>query len=434
MNAWELIKQKLAARLTAESFENWFGRTSLRDAQGDSIWVGVPSEAVKQYIETELDKPVWSAVQELRLPLRRIFYEVTRSAGGNGNGTAAAVALAEPEFRLNPKFTFENFVVGACNQFAHAAAKSVVEKPASDYNPLYIYGGVGLGKTHLTHAIGRALVDRNPSLRVVYTTAERFMNEMITCIKQGRIALFHAKYRTADVLLVDDVHILGGKDATQDEFFFTFNELYEGQRQVVLTSDSPPNQITGLVERLRSRFSSGLMVDIQPPDLETKMAILEKKAEAEGIDLPSDVRNFLATKTRTNIRELTGALTKLSMQSSLTGEEISLAMAHQALKHLAPNGDKRISLDSIIKAVAADANLNPAQLKQKTNERRISRPRQIAMYLAKQLTHASLPEIGRALGGKHHTTVLHAIDVVERLRQTDAELNNRIHGLMDSLQ
>jgi chromosomal replication initiator protein len=350
----------------------------------------------------------------------------------NGNGQVASVA--DTECRLNPKFTFDNFVVGACNQFAHAAAKAVVEKPAVQYNPLYIYGGVGMGKTHLMHAVGRALLDRQERLRVVYTSAERFMNEMISCLKQNRMSSFHARYRTADVFLVDDVQFLAGKDATQDEFFYTFNELYDAQRQIVLTSDSTPNEITGLVERLRSRFASGLMVDVQPPDLETKMAIVGKKAEAEGIHLADEVAYFLATKAKSNVRELEGALMKLFMQSSVTGNAITVAMAQQALKYLVPNAEKRISIESIIKAVAGEYSLTPAQLKQKSNERRIARPRQVAMYLTKDLTHASLPEIGRAFGGKHHTTVLHSIDVVEKLRQKDEDLNRSIQRLMDSLQ
>lgn len=435
MNAWELIKQKLASRLSAESFDNWFGRTALRETHDGTIFVGVPSDAVRLYIEQELSETVWSAIQELQLAVREIVYEVTRQdAPPTSNGNGHGGTTFESEYRLNPKFTFNNFVVGACNQFAHAAAKAVVEKPAVQYNPLYIYGGVGMGKTHLMHAIGRSLLERQDQARVVYTSAERFMNEMITCLKQNRMSAFHARYRTASVLLVDDVQFLGGKDATQDEFFYTFNELYDAQRQIVLTSDSPPNEIGGLVERLRSRFASGLTVDVQPPDLETKVAIVAKKAEAEGIDLPDEVAYFLATKAKSNVRELEGALMKLSMQSSVTGNPITIAMAQQALKHLVPNGEKRITIESIIKAVGSEYGLTAAQLKQKSNERRIARPRQVAMYLAKELTHASLPEIGRAFSGKHHTTVLHSIDVVEKLRQKDEDLNRCIQRLMDSLQ
>ncbi len=430
MNAWELIKHKIRLKVGADNFDNWFGKTVLREHQGDVLCVAVPDEAVRAYIEQEFPDVVQSACDELQLGISRIRYEVGGVLGSNGHGAAAP----DSDCRLNPKFTFENFVVGACNQFAHAAARAVVSRPAEQYNPLYIYGGVGMGKTHLMQAIGRALLEDRPGLRIVYTTAERFMYEMIASIKQSRMPLFHGKYRTADVLLVDDVQFLAGKDATQEEFFHTFNELHEAQKQIVLTSDAPPNQVRDLVERLRSRFSSGLTVDVQAPDLETKMAILEKKAEAEGIKLPDDVRYFLAARTKSNVRELEGALLKLAMQSSVTGNPITKSMALQALKHLVPNGEKRITLESIIKAVAGEYNLTPAQLKQKTNERRIARPRQVAMYLSKELTDASLPEIGRAFAGKHHTTVLHSIEVIEKLRQTDQEINRTIQKLMDSLQ
>jgi chromosomal replication initiator protein len=305
--------------------------------------------------------------------------------------------------------------------------------PSRSYNPLFIYGGVGMGKTHLIHAIGRSLVDNYRGMRIVYTTSERFMNQMINCIKLDRMPQFHQHYRSADVLLIDDVHILGGKERTQDEFFHTFNELYDHQKQIVISSDSSPKNIPGLVERLRSRFEWGLMVDVQPPDLETKMAILDKKAELEGIRLPEDVRIFLATKTKSNVRELEGALVKLIAYSSVTGGTINLAMAQQILKHMVHGVDRRVTIDAVIRAVAERFSLQPSQIKQKTNAHQISYPRQVAMYLVKELTSASLPEIGRAFGGKHHTTVLHSIQKIEQLRQKDADLNRMIHSLIDSL-
>ena len=306
--------------------------------------------------------------------------------------------------------------------------------PSRSYNPLFIYGGVGIGKTHLMHAIGRSLLENFSGLNVVYTSSERFMNEMITSIKLDRMALFHRHYRSADVLLIDDIHIIAGKERTQEEFFHTFNELYDNQKQIVISSDSAPSQLPGLVERLRSRFEWGLMVDVQAPDLETKMAILDKRAEAEGITLPADVRIFIATKTKSNVRELEGALTRLVAVSSVTGQPISLAMAHQTLKHLNPGVEKRISVESILRAVSERFNLQPAQLKMKSNTRQIAYPRQIAMYLVKDLTHASLPEIGRYFGGKHHTTVLHSIQKIEELRQQDEHLNSLIQSVIDSLQ
>jgi chromosomal replication initiator protein len=349
----------------------------------------------------------------------------------------ATVENSDPESAagsLNPKFTFDTFVVGACNQFAHAAARSVATNPSRSYNPLFLYGGVGMGKTHLMHAIGRELMDKHGGMRIIYTSSERFMNEMIACIRTERMQQFHQRYREADVLLVDDIQILGTKERTQEEFFHTFNELHDHQKQIVISSDSPPKEIPGLVERLRSRFEWGLIADIQAPDLETKMAILDKKAEAENIHLPDDVRSFMASKTKSNVRELEGALVKLIAYSSLTGTPINLHMAQQVLKHLVHVQDRRVTMDSIQRAVAEHFQLKPSQLKEKSNTKKIVYPRQVAMYLVKELTSASLPEIGRAFGGKHHTTVIHSVNKIEKERHIDPELNRILHRLMDSLQ
>jgi chromosomal replication initiator protein len=438
VNTWESIKTKLASKLSAEAFQNWFGRTALREMENGTIWVSVPSEPARRYIEQEYSELIESAIRELDLPLRGVVFEVAAAVGGGSESTRPVFQESELVFQkasahLNPRFTFDSFVVGSCNQFAHAAAKAVATGPAQRYNPLFIHGGVGMGKTHLMHAIGRSLMDNYGSLRIVYTSSERFMNEMITSLKLQKMPVFHQHYRSADVLLVDDIQILGRKEATQDEFFYTFNELYENQKQIVISSDSPPKEIPGLLERLRSRFEWGLMVDIQPPDLETKMAILDKKADAEGVRLPEDVRVFIATKTKSNMRELEGALVKLIAYASITGEAITLPMAQQTLKHMVHGGDRRVTIDSIVRAVAVKHSLQPAQLKQKSNRREIARPRQIAMYLTRELTQASLPEIGRAFGGKHHTTVLHSIHRIEELRQNDTDLNRLIQSIIDSL-
>jgi chromosomal replication initiator protein len=334
--------------------------------------------------------------------------------------------------QLNRRFTFDSFVVGPCNQFAHAAAQAVATRPSRSYNPLFIYGGVGMGKTHLMHAIGRSLVDGFHGMRVVYTTSERFVNLMIQCIRTDRMSNFHRHFRSADALLIDDIQFLAGKERTQEEFFYTFNELYDHQKQIVISSDSQPKHVPGLVERLRSRFEWGLMVDVQPPDLETKMAILDKKAEAEGVILPEDVRIFIATKTRSNVRELEGALVKLIAYSSVSRAPISIGMAEQVLQHMVNGSEKKVSLEQIIRAVADRHGLTPAQLKQKTNAWNISYPRQIAMYLAKEITDCSLPEIGRAFGGKHHTTVLHSVQKIEQMRASKPDLNWLIHSLIDS--
>ena len=283
------------------------------------------------------------------------------------------------------------------------------------------------------HSIGTALAEQYASMRIVYTSSERFMNEMINCIKTDRMPAFHRYYRSADVLLIDDIHILAGKERTQEEFFHTFNELYEHQKQIVVSSDSTPKSTPGLVDRLRSRFEWGLMVDIQPPDVETKMAILDKKAEIEGVSLPEDVRVYIATKTKSNVRELEGALVKLVAFSSVMGTPITLAMAQQVLKHLIPGQEKRITMDSVLRAVADQFQLQPAQLKQKTNTQKIAYPRQIAMYLIRELTHSSLPEIGHMFGGKHHTTVLYSIQKIDTLRQKNADLNKLIHNVIDAI-
>ena len=418
--------------MSPEAYQNWLSKTLFLKASAGRIHVGVPDRETKDWIEQEYATEIASAIRELKLPVNQVAFEIHSGEAKSENSDKSDLVF-QPVVSLNPRFTFENFVVGSCNQFAHAAAHAVATNPARSYNPLFIYGGVGMGKTHLMHAIGRSLVDHYASMKIIYTSSERFMNEMVTCIKSDRMQLFHRHYRSADVLLIDDIQILEGKDGTQEEFFHTFNELFEHQKQIVISSDSPPKSLSGLVERLRSRFEWGLMVDVLPPDLETKMAILDKKAEMEGMVLPEEVRIFIATKTKSNVRELEGALVKLIAYSSVTGTPITLAMAQQLLKHLTPGTEKRITIESIVKNVAEHFSLQPSQLKQKTNEQKIVYPRQIAMYLAKEMTPASLPEIGRWFGSKHHTTVLHSIQKIDKLRHRDQDLNSLLHRLVDSI-
>jgi chromosomal replication initiator protein len=395
----------------------------------------VPDSETRQWLETEYTALVKTAIAELQLPLDRVLYLTKPAHEGllspsteNGHEPDSPVNL------LNPKFTFESFVVGSCNQFAHAAARSVAAHPSRSYNPLFIYGGVGMGKTHLMHAIGRALIQNFVTMRVVYTSSERFVNEMVSSIRTDRMHHFHQHYREADALLIDDIQIIGSKERTQEEFFHTFNELHDHEKQIVISSDAPPKEIPGLVERLRSRFEWGLIADIQPPDLETKMAILDKKAEAVGVKLPDDVRSFVASKTKNNVRELEGALIKLMAYASLTSVPINLQMSHQVLRNLVNVQERRVTIDAIQKAVAERFQIRQSQLKEKSNTQKVVYPRQVAMYLAKELTSSSLPEIGRAFGGKHHTTVIHSVQKIEHLRQTDPELNRLLHNLMDSLQ
>ncbi len=453
IDAWEQIKERLATKLSGGAYQNWISQTTLASLHDGDLIVRVPDGTTEAWIQQEYASQIRAAVQELNLPVRHIHYEVnasqavaaTAAAGGGSGGFSSYTAAnhnspaAEPLFEntavwLNPRLTFDTYVVGSSNQLAHAASQAVAKAPSRSYNPLFIYGGTGIGKTHLMHAIGRSLLDNFSGLNVIYTSSERFMNEMITSIKLDRMSLFHRHYRSADVLLIDDIHVIAGKERTQEEFFHTFNELYDHCKQIVISSDSAPNQLSGLVERLRSRFEWGLMVDVQAPDLETKMAILDKRAEAEGARLPQDVRIFIATKTKSNVRELEGALTRLIAVSSVTGQPITLAMAQQTLKYLNSHPERKVSVESILRTVAECFSLQPAQLKVKSNTRQIAYPRQVAMYLVKELTHASLPEIGRYFGGKHHTTVLHSVHKIEELRQRDEDLNSLIQKVIDTLQ
>jgi chromosomal replication initiator protein len=449
MDAWQQIKDRLSSRLPWESFQSWFTQTSYGGEDGTRLLVSVPNRETKDWIEREFGAHVISAARDLQLRYSQVDFVVPGDAPASSpassmNGHTAAQyqsrdtdgSMTDPLFgsptQLIERYDFSQFVVGSCNQFAHAAAKAVAEQPARRYNPLFIYGNSGVGKTHLLHAIGRSLHDRFGKTRVVCTTGERFMNQLIQCIRTDRMSFFHQHYRSADVLLVDDVHVLAGKERTQEEFFHTFNDLYDHQKQIVMTSDSAPKQTPGLVERLRSRFEWGLMVDIQAPDLETKLAILDKKAELEGVRLPDEVRLLIATKTKANVRELESALVKLVAYSSVTQSDITIDMARQALRHMAGAPERRTSIESIIKAVAEHFQMLPAQIKQKSNQRHIAFPRQVAMYLVKELTPASLPEIGRAFGGKHHTTVLHSVQKIERDRLLKPDLNKSIQTILDS--
>ena len=441
MDAWQQIKERLSSRLPWESFQSWFTQTSYRGEEGPRLIVAVPNREAKEWIEREFSTQILTAARDLQLRFSQLELVVAGSESGavppgpafQSRDTDGAVGdpLFGPNTQLNERYDFGNFIVGSSNQFAHAAARAVAEQPARRYNPLFIYGGSGVGKTHLLHAIGRALLDRFGKTRVVYTTAERFMNQLIQCIRTDRMSFFHQHYRSTDVLLVDDVQILAGKERTQEEFFHTFNELYDHQKQIVLTSDSAPKQTPGLVERLRSRFEWGLMVDIQAPDLETKLAILDRKAETEGVHLPDEVRVLIATKTKGNVRELESALVKLMAHSSVTQSPITIDMARQALRQLSGAPERKTSIESVIKAVADHYQMTSLQLKQKSNQQHIAFPRQVAMYLVKELTPASLPEIGRAFGGKHHTTVLHSVHKIERDRLLKPDLNKSIHAILD---
>jgi chromosomal replication initiator protein len=335
---------------------------------------------------------------------------------------------------LNPRYTFDSFIVGSSNQFAHAASRAVAELPSRSYNPLFIYGGVGLGKTHLMHAVGQYVLLHDRSVKLTYISSERFMNEMINAVRYDRVLDFRERYRSVDVLLVDDIQFLAGKEGTQTEFFHTFNALYDSQKQIVLSSDRPPHEIPALEERLRSRFEWGLIADIQSPDLETKVAILKKKAETEAVPLPDNVAIYIAGKIKSNIRELEGSLIRLIAYASLTGQEITLPLAQEVLKNILDHDEKAVTIEIIQKFIADYYNLKLADLKSRNNSKSVARPRQIAMYLCKSLTHASLPEIGRSFGGKHHSTVIHSIRKVEVLRRKDGDFNTLIGNFLEGFR
>jgi chromosomal replication initiator protein len=332
------------------------------------------------------------------------------------------------------RYTFDTFIVGSSNQFAHAACRAVAEAPSRSYNPLFLHGGVGLGKTHLMHAIGQYVLQHDRNLKLTYISSERFMNEMINAVRYDRVIDFRERYRSVDVLLVDDIQFLAGKEGTQTEFFHTLNALHDSQKQIVLSSDCPPREIPALEERLRSRFEWGLIADVQPPDLETKVAILKKKAETEAVPLRDDVAIYIAGKIKSNIRELEGSLIRLVAYASLTGQEITLHLAQEVLRNMLDREEKAVTIEIIQKFVADYYNLKMADLKSRNNSKSVAMPRQIAMYMCKSLTNASLPEIGRSFGGKHHSTVIHSIRKVDDLRKKDSVFNTQIHNFMEGFR
>ena len=357
----------------------------------------------------------------------------------NAQSTASATNLSQQRFdwnsaaQLNPRYTFDAFVIGNGNQFARAAAQAVAERPSKAYNPLFVYGGVGMGKTHLMHAIGHEMKRRQPQASICYASSEKFTNEMINSLRYDKMTSFRDKFRTVDLLLIDDIQFIAQKERTQEEFFHTFNALHESMKQIVIASDRPPKELAEIEDRLRSRFEWGLIADIQPPDLETKVAILQKKAENDRAVLPTEVALFIASHVRTNVRELEGALTRLIAWSGMHGLEITLPTAQQCLKQFIDTQVRKITIEAIQRMVAEHFGMRVAELKQKNNSRAVVVPRQIAMFLAKQLTEASLPEIGRQFGNKHHTTVMHSISKIDEERRRDTDLNRTVSKLQESL-
>jgi chromosomal replication initiator protein len=466
-NVWGRILHSLKGRLNQETLDTWFIPIQFEslDSSQHVIRLRAPNQVIKDTVVTNYGKVLADSLNELRLsgysvgwvvgkvsdwvpeslPLPGVSSEaVMHNESGltistPGSSTPAAVtelsAAPPPEPSLSSKYTYDSFVVGSCNQFAHAASLAVAEAPGRTYNPLYLYGGVGLGKTHLMHACGHAIKSRNQHLKLCYISSERFMNDLINAIRYDKTQSFREKYRSVDVLLIDDVQFMAGKERTQEEFFHTFNALYDQQKQIVISSDCPPREIPTLEERLHSRFEWGLIADIEPPDLETKIAIVKRKGDQMGVAIPDDVAMFIAGRVKSNIRELEGSLVRLIAIASLRGEPISKSLAQDAIRNIAKEEESGvITIQQIQKAVAQTYKLTNEELISKNNARQISHPRQVAMYLCKHLTKHSYPEIGRAFGGKHHTTVMHSVEKIEAQVTTDETLQRLISELSESLQ
>jgi chromosomal replication initiator protein len=457
LNPWLQILAALEKKVVRNSFETWLKPTRYSHAAGRTIYVRVPSPEF-QHIGDKYGDLIQEAIDINSLEFDDVCFVTAeedpsippqRRDGGFGPVPAHAPtappapngqrAPEQQRFdfstaaQLNQRYTFDNFVTGSGNQFARAASLAAAERPGKAYNPLFLYGGSGMGKTHLMQAIGHEVKRRQPAANLCYVTAEKFLNEMINSIRTDRMIGFRDRFRTVDVLLVDDIQFIAQKERVQEEFFHTFNALHESNKQVVITSDRPPKELAEIEERLRSRFEWGLIADIQPPDLETKVAILQKKAESEQVILPTDVALFIASNVRTNVRELEGALVRLIAWCQVNHIEITLASAQQCLKQFIDMQVRKITLESIQRVVAEHFGMRVSDLKQKNNSRNVVVPRQIAMYLAKQMTEASLPEIGRQFGNKHHTTVMHSIAKIDEHRRKDKDLHRTVNKLQEML-
>ncbi|HLF55555.1 MAG TPA: chromosomal replication initiator protein DnaA [Thermoanaerobaculia bacterium] len=422
---WTLLSERLRATLPADEYTAWIAPLRVHRERDDELVLVAPNSRFVHTVEENYRALIDREAAALRDELFQIVLTAREEAGEEQAHEPVAAGT-----RLNPKYTFDTFVVGSSNQFAHAAARAVGESPTRSYNPLFLYGGVGLGKTHLLHAIGHQVEQRHPGQRVLYVTAEQFVNQLINSLRFKSMHAFRERFRAIDVLLVDDIQFLANKERTQEEFFHTFNALYTSQKQIVLSSDCSPRAIPAIEERLRSRFEWGLIADIQPPDLETKVAILRKKADLDNAELPADVALFIAHQARSNVRELEGLLNRVVAFASLTGKPLSLELAKETLRDILPDESRRPTAAEIIKFVARHYGLKVGEIKSKSNTKQIAFPRQVAMYLCKQLTGLSYPEIGRQFNDKHHSTVMYSVDKIEQLRATDAELARTIDAMM----
>ena len=428
---WKKICVILARELSESSFKTWFAPVSLLGVSEESLTISVPDQYFGKWLEGHYQNLILSSVEEVVGHPLKLTYQVVeppRTAPTLPSSPATA-ERGEALLGLNQKYTFDDFVIGPGNRFAHAASVAVSESPAKQYNPLFIYGPTGLGKTHLLQAIAHEMKRRQPEFKILYISSEKFTNQLITAIQTKSTPQFRAKYRTLDLLLIDDVHFIAEKDSTQEEFFNTFNTLYDAHKQIVVTSDRPPREIPGLEERLVSRFGWGLVTDIQPPDFETRVAILKKKMERETVVVPDDVSYFIAGKIKSNIRELEGALIRVVAYCTLTNSKIDVRLAQEILKDSFKEESQKFTIEGIQKVVADYFNVKVSDLRAKKRTVSIVRPRQIAMYLVRELTTHSFPEIGEFFGGKDHTTVLHSCNKIARERDNDVS----VRSLLDKL-
>jgi chromosomal replication initiator protein len=436
MSTWSQVLTRIEQVVDRTEYDTWLAPTRFLGQKGDTLDVAVPSQRYVDEIRERFGARIRRAMDEISPERVQIHFVIDDHAGFDELGSVLAPPRDElPSAVFNPRYRFDSFVVGNSNQLAYAASKSISENPSGSFNPLFIYGGAGLGKTHLIQAIGQQLKDSRPQMKVAYMSAESFMTELIASIRFDRMQPFRERYRCLDALLLDDIQFIAGKERTQEEFFHTFNALYESQKQIVFTSDRPPKEIPTLEERLRSRFEWGLTADIQAPDLETKVAILRKKAEDKGINIPQEIAIFIAERVRSNIRELEGHLNKVVAFASMVGKPISIELVKEALKDVLSKEDKPISAPEILRVVAAHYGLKASDLKQKSNAQTIAFPRQVAMYLCKELTDLSYPEIGKVFSerssekGKHHSTVMYSVQQIKKKMDNDQQFARTVESL-----
>jgi chromosomal replication initiator protein len=438
--AWTKAAEAIEHEVGSQTYDLWFRPLKLLKLHGEQIVLEVPNKFFKEWIEDHYPGIISDTIKQLlkkRVSVQFKLFERKEDAALKKIETKQEnrrAKLASRGIFLSPKFTFDSFVIGASNQFAHAASRAVADAPGKAYNPLFIYGGVGLGKTHLMNAIGNTIIDNMHSIKMMYAPAEQFTNEFVYSMRNDKMDEFKAKYRTLDVLIIDDIQFIAGKSGTQEELFHTFNALYDTHKQIVFSSDRPPKDISPITERLRSRFGMGLIADIQIPDVETKMAILGKKSEMEGVELPEDVSFFLASKIKSNVRDLEACMIRLGAHASLTGKTITVDMAKEVLKDLIHDEERALTVDYVLKQVCEYYGLRVQDIKAKKRTRDIAFPRQVAMYLSKIMTDSSLSEIGKSFGGKDHSTVIHACKLIGERMKTDEDFDRKIDYLIKKIK